>query len=246
MMSLNAIRTDVVGSLLRPPALKAARARFDDGAIGLEHFRAIEDEAVLAAIRLQESVGLDVITDGEMRRLNFQDSFGESVEGFDATPSTLRIYERRVEGAAPLQRWDIKELHDHGTAVSHRRPVKSRLRLGHNIPLDEYRFVAQGVWHFHVLRAIVKFGEVVIKLGAGKILMHGQIQCFLVIIAPGFHTKFGVALGRVLEVIERDEEAARVNARPEWRKGRKSILGEEICKIIPVCTALFVGLSECR
>jgi len=139
--NLKTIRTDVVGSLLRPPVLKDARARFDDGAIGAEHFRAIEDEVVLAAVRLQEAVGLDVVTDGEMRRLNFQDSFGASVEGFDAAPSTLGVYERRVEGAAPLQRWDIKELHEAGTAISHRRPVKKRLRLGHNGPLDEYRFL---------------------------------------------------------------------------------------------------------
>jgi 5-methyltetrahydropteroyltriglutamate--homocysteine methyltransferase len=139
--NLKTIRTDVVGSLLRPPVLKEARARFDDGAIGVEHFRAIEDEAVLAAVRLQEAVGLDVVTDGEMRRLNFQDSFGASVDGFDAATSTLHVYERRIEGAAPLQRWDIKELHETGTAISHRRPVKKRLRLGHNLPLDEYRFL---------------------------------------------------------------------------------------------------------
>ena len=84
MDNLKTIRTDVVGSLLRPATLKNARARFDDGAISHEHFRAIEDEAVLEALRLQETVGLDVVTDGEMRRLNFQDSFGASVEGFDA------------------------------------------------------------------------------------------------------------------------------------------------------------------
>jgi 5-methyltetrahydropteroyltriglutamate--homocysteine methyltransferase len=141
MQNLKTIRTDVVGSLLRPAALKAARARFDDGAISHEHFRAIEDEAVLEAVRLQETVGLDVVTDGEMRRLNFQDSFGASVEGFDGTHSTLKIYEARVEGATPLQRWDIKELHDAGTAVSHRRPAKARLRLAFNAPLMEYRFV---------------------------------------------------------------------------------------------------------
>jgi 5-methyltetrahydropteroyltriglutamate--homocysteine methyltransferase len=141
MQNLKTIRTDVVGSLLRPSALKAARGRFDDGGISHEHFRAVEDEAVLDAIRLQEAIGLDVITDGEMRRLNFQDSFGASVEGFDAAHSTLKIYEGRVEGAAPLQRWDIKELNDSGTAISHRRPAKARLRLGFNAPLEEYRYL---------------------------------------------------------------------------------------------------------
>jgi methionine synthase II (cobalamin-independent) len=139
---LTKIRTDVVGSLLRPAGLKEARARFDDGAIGADALSAIEDEAVREAVRLQEAAGLDVVTDGEMRRLNFQDSFGASVEGYDASRSTLKVYERRVEGAAPGQRWEIPTLQHAGTAVSHRRPAKERLKLAHNIPLDEYRFVS--------------------------------------------------------------------------------------------------------
>ena len=137
------IRTDVVGSLLRPQRLKEARARFDDGAISAAAFRAIEDEAVRDAVRLQEEAGLDIVTDGEMRRLNFQDSFGASVEGYDASRSTLKAHEQRVEGAAPGQRWDMRDIHDAGTAVSHRRPAKARLRLADNLPLEEYRFAAQ-------------------------------------------------------------------------------------------------------
>lgn len=141
-IDLKTIRTDVVGSLLRPQGLKEARVRFDEGEIAVEDLRAIEDDAVRDAVRLQESVGLDVVTDGEMRRLNFQDSFGGSVEGYDASRSTLKVYERRVEGAAPGRRWDIRQMHDVGTAVSHRRPAKSRLKLAHNVPLEEYRFLA--------------------------------------------------------------------------------------------------------
>jgi 5-methyltetrahydropteroyltriglutamate--homocysteine methyltransferase len=141
LINLKTVRTDVIGSLLRPEKLKQARRRFDGGEISHEHFRAIEDEAVLEALRLQEAVGLDVVTDGEMRRLNFQDSFAASVEGFDAPHSTLKIYEGRVEGATPLQRWDIKELHDTDTAILYRRQAKARLRLGFNAPLDEFSFV---------------------------------------------------------------------------------------------------------
>src|SRR5215472_113399 len=134
------IRTDVVGSLLRPDAVKRARVAFDEGKIDESVLRTIEDDAVRAAVRLQEAAGLDVVTDGEIRRLNFQDSFGASVEGYDANRSTLKVYERRVEGAAPGRRWDIAQMHDVGTAVSHRRPAKARLKLAHNIPLEEYRF----------------------------------------------------------------------------------------------------------
>src|SRR5665213_439275 len=139
---LTKIRTDVVGSLLRPATLREARMRFDDGAIVAAEFLAIEAQTVRVAVRLQEDAGLDVVTDGEMRRLNFQDSFVASVEGYDANRSTVKVYERRVEGAAPGQRWDISQMHDVGTAVSHRRPAKSRLKLAHDLPLEEYRFAA--------------------------------------------------------------------------------------------------------
>jgi methionine synthase II (cobalamin-independent) len=98
---LTKARTDVVGSLLRPAVLKEARIAFDEGKTTAAALRAVEDEAVREAVQLQENAGLDVVTDGEMRRLNFQDSFGESVEGYDAGRSTLKAYARRVEGSAP-------------------------------------------------------------------------------------------------------------------------------------------------
>ncbi len=141
MSDLKKIRTDVVGSLLRPPAVKTARSHLDSGEIDAASLSAIEDQAVRNAVALQEAVGLDVISDGEMRRLNFQDSFGESVEGYDASRSTLHAYERRVEGGTALRRWEVP-IQEKGTAISHRRPVTSRLKLTRNVPLQEYKFVA--------------------------------------------------------------------------------------------------------
>jgi 5-methyltetrahydropteroyltriglutamate--homocysteine methyltransferase len=57
MNDLAKIRTDVVGSLLRPANLKDARARFDDGKISAEELCAVEEQAVRAAVRLQEDAG---------------------------------------------------------------------------------------------------------------------------------------------------------------------------------------------
>jgi 5-methyltetrahydropteroyltriglutamate--homocysteine methyltransferase len=74
--------TDVVGSLLRPPELLAARERWQRGEIGPVEFKQVEDAAVNAAIRLQDNAGLAVVTDGEMRRLSFQSQLTEAVEGF--------------------------------------------------------------------------------------------------------------------------------------------------------------------
>jgi 5-methyltetrahydropteroyltriglutamate--homocysteine methyltransferase len=75
-------RTDVVGSLLRPPELLAAREAYGRGELTAAAFKAIEDHAVDDALRLQEAAGLDVVTDGEMRRLSFQSQLTEAVEGF--------------------------------------------------------------------------------------------------------------------------------------------------------------------
>ncbi|MGH3765589.1 MAG: cobalamin-independent methionine synthase II family protein [Pseudonocardiaceae bacterium] len=73
---------DVVGSLLRPRALLEARGRLERGEIDPPEFKRVEDAAVDAVIRLQEDVGLAVVTDGEMRRLSFQSQLTEAVEGF--------------------------------------------------------------------------------------------------------------------------------------------------------------------
>jgi 5-methyltetrahydropteroyltriglutamate--homocysteine methyltransferase len=75
-------RTDVVGSLLRPPELLEARERRDRGELDHAEFKRIEDAAVDEALRLQEEAGLEVVTDGEMRRLSFQSQLVEAVDGF--------------------------------------------------------------------------------------------------------------------------------------------------------------------
>jgi 5-methyltetrahydropteroyltriglutamate--homocysteine methyltransferase len=75
-------RTDVVGSLLRPAALRKARDDLAAGRLGHAQFKVIEDRAVDEAIALQEAAGLDIVTDGEMRRLSFQSQMTEAVEGF--------------------------------------------------------------------------------------------------------------------------------------------------------------------
>ena len=75
-------RSDVIGSLLRPAALLAAREGLARGELTPAAFKRVEDAAVDDAIRLQEDAGLDVLTDGEMRRLSFQSQLVESVEGF--------------------------------------------------------------------------------------------------------------------------------------------------------------------
>jgi 5-methyltetrahydropteroyltriglutamate--homocysteine methyltransferase len=75
-------RTDVVGSLLRPPELIEAQERLARGELEPPEFKRVEDGAVDEAIRLQEEAGLEVVTDGEMRRLSFQSQMTAAVDGF--------------------------------------------------------------------------------------------------------------------------------------------------------------------
>ena len=142
MADLKKIRTDVVGSLLRPLLVKQAYAQHDAGMIGAEELRRIEDDAIRQAVALQEAIGLAVVTDGEFRRLNFQDSFSASVSGFDARPADLSFVESLSREGKPLQRWDPYRVAD-GAAILQRRPVSQKLRLVRNLPLEEYLFVSK-------------------------------------------------------------------------------------------------------
>jgi methionine synthase II (cobalamin-independent) len=142
MNDLDCIRTDVVGSLLRPAMWKDARARFEKGLLSREDFDRIELECVRKHVELQERLGLDVVTDGEISRLNFQDSFGLAVSGYESAGETVRTHEERSAGGKPLARFDIPDLAGAGTPVVHRRPVVKKLELARNVPLEEYRRVA--------------------------------------------------------------------------------------------------------
>jgi 5-methyltetrahydropteroyltriglutamate--homocysteine methyltransferase len=84
-------RAEVIGSLLRPPALRAAIDAFYEpghsAALDEERskdraaLRQAEDEAIREAVRRQRECGLDVITDGEFRRWMFMNSFYDAVRG---------------------------------------------------------------------------------------------------------------------------------------------------------------------
>jgi len=74
-------RAEHVGSLLRPPALKDARRDFALGKLDAAGLAAVEDREIERVIRMQESVGLQGITDGEFRRSWWHLDFLWGLEG---------------------------------------------------------------------------------------------------------------------------------------------------------------------
>jgi 5-methyltetrahydropteroyltriglutamate--homocysteine methyltransferase len=75
-------RAEQVGSLLRPPELLQARAAHAEGRLPLDELRAIEDRAIAQALAMQRRVGLEVLTDGELRRGSWLTDMADAVDGF--------------------------------------------------------------------------------------------------------------------------------------------------------------------
>ena len=68
-------RADHVGSLLRPPEVKAARESYGAGTITAERLREVEDDAIRSNVEMQKEVGLQAVTDGEIRRQSWHMDF---------------------------------------------------------------------------------------------------------------------------------------------------------------------------
>lgn len=121
-------RAEIVGSLLRPDELKRAFDDFGQGRIGRDELDSIQDRAAIDAIRLQEDTGVDVVTDGEVRRRFW----------FDPLTASLGY---NYEESAPVP-------FKGGEGVPPEPPPKlpvvtQRLRIVENLPLREYRFVSE-------------------------------------------------------------------------------------------------------
>jgi 5-methyltetrahydropteroyltriglutamate--homocysteine methyltransferase len=97
-------RADHVGSLLRPAALREARARAARGEIDRAALRAVEDQCIREVVAFQEAVGLQSITDGEFRRDWWHIDF---LRGFDGVALSTESFGARFQGAdeqPPLMR----------------------------------------------------------------------------------------------------------------------------------------------
>src|SRR5712692_621483 len=126
-----AYRSDVVGSLLRPPYLKEARRRLAAGELSAAEFKPIEDRAVNEAIAMQVGAGLDVISDGEMRRYAFFGHLIDAAEGFD-----------KFGG------WAIPFRDEQGNELVFRRPVVlSRLKRRRHLCAEEFTYLRARTAH---------------------------------------------------------------------------------------------------
>jgi 5-methyltetrahydropteroyltriglutamate--homocysteine methyltransferase len=90
-------RADHVGSLLRPAEVRQAREDHQAGRISAQQLRAIEDAAVRRLVKLQEDVGLQGVTDGEIRRTSWHMDFFYQIAGVAKLPEKVRVPFHRGE-----------------------------------------------------------------------------------------------------------------------------------------------------
>jgi 5-methyltetrahydropteroyltriglutamate--homocysteine methyltransferase len=132
---------DQIGSLSGPRSLQALLNGNTEGTVSDEDLARGQDEAIRDSIRKQASIGFPVVTDGELRRRNFQDSFGAAVSGFVLPDDVKRSYvERQREITTEAFQRAEQNFDAIGPAITHRLPVRERLRLVRNVPLEEYAF----------------------------------------------------------------------------------------------------------
>ncbi|HEY3684545.1 MAG TPA: cobalamin-independent methionine synthase II family protein [Streptosporangiaceae bacterium] len=127
-------RAQPIGSLLRPDAVKRAREDAAAGAITPAELKRAEDAAVDAALAAQAAAGLDVATDGEMRRGHFTGALSEAVDGLTEVP-------------AAAQDWYGRHPEDR-LRYTHGRAVTGRLRRRRSLAQEEWvyaRAAARGL-----------------------------------------------------------------------------------------------------
>jgi 5-methyltetrahydropteroyltriglutamate--homocysteine methyltransferase len=153
------LRADHVGSFLRPKALLDARAQFKAGEIDAAALRAVEDDAILGVVKLQEDLGLKSVTDGEFRRTFFHTDFLLQLNGveekggmkvnfkhisgsdLDYAPPVM-VVNGKVSHAKPIQKADFEFLQaatSQTPKVTIPSPTMLHFRAGREgIPADVY------------------------------------------------------------------------------------------------------------
>jgi len=130
--TLPPFRADHVGSLLRPPELKRARAEFAAGRIDRAALKAAEDEAVRSVVRMQREVGLRGATDGELRRGSWHMDFIYALGGIsEVEDGSLRVRFHNADGDIE---WAPPSAH-----------VDGRVHLERTIFADDFAFLRDTV-----------------------------------------------------------------------------------------------------
>ena len=119
-------RADHIGSLLRPRALRDAFRQHAGGSMNDSAFRAAQDAAIRDVLELQRDCGLQVVTDGEFRRISYWEKFVRLTRGLVVKDAVFKFHDA------------------HGHESDFTAPyVAAKVGRGEPITLDEFEFVSK-------------------------------------------------------------------------------------------------------
>lgn len=143
-----AYRADHVGSLLRPAELKQSRADLASGKISHDQLRDAEDRAIANVVEHQTEIGIDIVTDGELRRDSWLSDMARAVEGFTSSKALLEWHgpggateesKANLVGAKLVKRQKLNAGETPFLKKIARVPVKVTLPAPSNFVLASYR-----------------------------------------------------------------------------------------------------------
>ncbi|MGA7788570.1 MAG: 5-methyltetrahydropteroyltriglutamate--homocysteine S-methyltransferase [Xanthobacteraceae bacterium] len=143
-------RADHVGSLLRPAALKEARAKRERNEISADALREVEDREIEKAIKKQEEVGLKLATDGEFRRSWWHFDFFRGLDGVTFYTTDHGIQFAGVQTKAEAIKIDSKIGFSGHPMLEHFKFLKAHARA-----VPKMTIPAPSTFHFRQGRAAI-------------------------------------------------------------------------------------------
>jgi 5-methyltetrahydropteroyltriglutamate--homocysteine methyltransferase len=145
-------RADHVGSLLRPAALREARAQCERGDISAEKLTEIEDRAIEALIARQEAIGLKSITDGEFRRASWQTDFLQALDGIETFLGDRKL---KFQGGMQPKQWVSRVKEKLGRFSGHPQIAQWKFVADHTRQTAKVTIPSPSALHFRQGRAAV-------------------------------------------------------------------------------------------
>jgi len=145
-------RADHVGSLLRPAALKDARAKRERGEIDAAALTEIEDREITALIARQQAIGLKSITDGEYRRASWQTDFLRELPGIETFLGDRKL---KFQGGAQPKQWVSRVKEKLGCFSGHPQIAHWKFVADHTRQTAKVTIPSPSALHFRQGRAAV-------------------------------------------------------------------------------------------
>ena len=224
-------RANHVGSLLRPPELRQARDQHEKGEMSAAALREVENRCICDAVKMQEDIGMQGITDGEFRRTLWHADFLRQIEGVKV-----------VEGLLP----DSAKHFQNPDADVQRSPtqfvVTGKLRHAHGIEVDNFKFLAS-VTKQTAKQCIPSPSLLHFRTGRGGVdnAAYPKMADFFADLAAVFRQEIAQLAAAGCTYIEIDDVNFAYLCDPKMREGAKKI-GEDPDKL----PALYANLiNEC-